>query len=283
MPQPPIKEITFGKEMDPDKEAAYLKQIAEAKASNPLSKIKGSTPVGHVERPQMPVLGRAPTIDDLPGMTPEGGVSPRPAGSPVLSSSTQAQFAAMGEAQKAEESKRVEEEAKKAVEDKKEDLFDMFEFGNQSEAERVLNNKKRRKEIEERCEPMALEDLLMKDEVRQVVSIVPGKFTVIYRSLTPEESLFIKQTLAKEKAESDAYALERYSLCQLACSVVAINGKEFTDHRDRDGSPDDALFKIKLKQLMKKSGYIIADLGINYMWFDIRVRKLLTSDSLGNG
>lgn len=286
--QPPIKEITFGaKELDPDKEAAYYKQIADARAKNPLSALKGSTPVGHVERPQIPRMGRPPSIDDVPGLTPEGGVAVRPSGSPILSAATQSQLEAMGTASKVAESeaekKSVEEEAKKAVEDKKEELFDMFDFGGQNEAERVLNNKKRRQEIEKRCEPMAIEDLLMRDEVRQLVQIVPDKFFVVFRSLTPEESLFIKQILAREQAPSDSYALEKYSLLQLACSVVSINGKEFTDHRNKDGDPQDDLFKLKMKQLMKKSGYVINDLGINYMWFDIRVRKLLTSDTLGNG
>ena len=278
------KEITFGrKELDPTQDTEYAKRIQEAKAKNPLNNLKGNTPLGHMERPKMPVLGRAPTVDDVPGLTPDGGVAPRPAGSPVLSAQTQSQLDAMAIAQKADAERKTKEEAEKAVEDKKEDLFDMLNFDNQNEAERVLNNRKRRDTIEGRCEKMSLDDLLMRDEVRQLVHIVPDKFLVIFRSLTPEESLFIKQLLAKEQSPSDAYALEKYSLCQLTCSVVAINGKEFPDHRKIDGTPDEELFKVKFKSLMKKSGYIIADLGLNYMWFDIRVRKLLASEDLGNG
>ena len=41
---------------------------------------------------------------------------------------------------------------------------------------------------------------------------------------------------------------------------------------------------LNLKQILKKSIYVVADLGLNYMWFDLRVRKLLTqTEDLKNG
>lgn len=93
----------------------------------------------------------------------------------------------------------------------------------------------------------------------------------------------MKQFLAKEQSPNDAYSVEKFSLCQLACSLVSLNGQSFPDHRKPDGTPDEDLFKIKLKKLMKKSGYIIADMAINYYWFDIRVRRLIAPEKLGNG
>lgn len=278
-----LKTITFGrKELDPSDEAAYREKIAKAKQGG-LSALKGSTPLGHVERPQMPSLAPA-TVSTPSGLTEEGGVAPRPPGSPVIRPETQQQLLAMQEAQK----KLAEEEQSKKPEEKKdeatEDLLEMFDFAGQNEAERILNNKKRRREIEGRCSEMSFEDLIMRDEVQQIVPIRDdGKFTVIFRSLTPEESLFIKQYMAKEQSPNEGYMLEKYSLCQLCCSLISINGKAFVDHRDSDGSPDEVLFKKKLNQLMKKSGYIIADLGVNYMWFDLRVRKLIAPEKLGNG
>ena len=104
--------------------------------------------------------------------------------------------------------------------------------------------------------------------------------------MTPEESLFIKQYLAKDQLgqqNNDNYMLEKFSLCQLACSLVSINGKPLPDHRGKDGSPDESAFKTKLTMLMKKSGYLVADLAVNYMWFDLRVRRLLNPEKLGNG
>ena len=287
-----IKEITFGrKELDPEQEAQYREKIAAAKKGG-ISALKGSTPLGHIERPAMPDLTTRQGRQDGPsGLTQEGGVAPRPAGSPVLSPSTAAQLEQLQQAQKqgaqVQEEKAVldEEEIKKAAAAAaKEDLFEMFDFGGAGgESERILNNKKRRKEIEDRCEPMNFEDLIMKDEVQQTVPIVPGKFEPRFRSMNPEESLFMKQYLAKDVSPSDAYSVEKFSLCQLACSLVSLNGQPFPDHRKPDGAPDEELFKIKLKKMMRKSGYIIADLAINYYWFDIRVRRLIAPEKLGNG
>lgn len=285
-----IKEITFGrKELDPEQEAAYREKIAAAKKGG-ISALKGSTPIGHIERPAIPDLTSRKAAEGPTGLTSEGGVAPRPQGSPVLSPQTAAQLEQMAQVQKQQESAGSdrkaldEEEVKKAAEAAaKEDLFDMFDFSGGGEAERILNNKKRRKEIEDRCEPMNFEDLILKDEVRQTVPIKPGQFEPRFRSLSPEESLFIKQYLAKDTNASDAYAAEKFSLCQLTCSLVSLNGVDFPDHRKPDGTPDDELFKIKMKKLTKKSGYIVADLAINYYWFDIRVRRLIAPEKLGNG
>jgi hypothetical protein len=278
-----IKEISFGrKELDPEEEAAYREKIAAARKGG-IGALKGSTPIGHVERPPIPDLTSRRSKDAPSGLTAEGGVAPRPPGSPAISSSTVAQLEEIQKVQ-AKEAVINEEEVKKgAAEAAKEDLFDMFDFAGNNEAERILNNKKRRKEVEDRCEPMNFEDLIMKDEVRQTVPIIPGKFEPRFRTLNPEESLFLKQFLAKDPSPNEAYSVEKFSLCQLTCALVSLNGQDFPDHRKPDGTPDEELFKIKLKRLMKKSGYIIADLAINYYWFDIRVRKLIAPDRLGNG
>jgi len=281
-----IKTISFGKkELDPEQEAEYRDRIALARKGG-ISALKGSTPLGHIERPSIPDLTSRKASEGPTGLTSEGGVAPRPQGSPVLSPQTAAQLEQMQKAQAQQAKTEVldEEEIKKGAEAAaKEDLFDMFDFGGAGEAERILNNKKRRKEIEDRCEPMNFDDLILKDEVRQTVPIKPGQFEPRFRTMSPEESLFMKQFLAKDVNANDAYSVEKFSLCQLACALVSLNGQDFPDHRKPDGTPDEDLFKIKLKKLMKKSGYIIADMAINYYWFDIRVRKLIAPDRLGNG
>jgi hypothetical protein len=288
MPQDPQeggKTITFGgKELDPNEEAAYRERIRKAKASGGVHALKGNEPVGSVPRPSIPLHRKAEDDNLASALTPEGGVQPRPPGSPILSPQTASMLQAAADAQlkQTAEEKKAEEEQKEEV--AREDLLEAFDFQGRNEAERILNNKKRRIAIESRCKPMNIEDLLLKDEVVQVVPILPDKFEVTFRSMTPEENLYIKQYIAKNDQEkSDQYVLEKFALCQLACSVMAINGKAFPEHRNSDGSPSDALFEIKLKMLLKKSGYVIADLGINYMWFDIRVRRLLNPELLGNG
>lgn len=279
------KPITFGTDsMDPAERDAYRKQIKDAKKG--VNALKGGDPVGVVPRPAIPLSEKAAREADemASAIGPDGSVRPRPPGSPVLSPGTAAMLreAADAAAQQAQTEKKEEKTAEEEKADK--DLLDMFDFQGRNEADRILNNKKRRKEIEARCAEMNIEDLLLKDEVHQDVTIVPDKFVVTYRSMTPEENLFIKQYVAKHDIDkTEQYLVEKFAICQLVCAVVAINGKPFVDHRGQDGSPDEKLFDQKLKQLLRKSGYIIADLGVNYMWFDIRVRKLLNPDALGNG
>lgn len=266
-----------GKELDPGKEKAYRAQIAEARKSG-VSALKGGDPVGITPKVAVPVGNRPVT------RVPQEGVQPRPPGSPLLSPETAQQLQDLAAAQVRQADAAKGEEKKLEEKKTEEDLFDSFDFDGRNEAEKVLNNKKRRKEIEGRCEDMKLEDLIMRDEVQQVVPVIPGKFEITFRSMTPDDNLYIKRYIAKnDTGQSDQYVVEKFGMCQLTCTVVAINGRQLPDYRKADGGVDDELFDKKLKMLLKKSAYIVADLGINYSWFDIRVRKLLNPDSLGNG
>jgi hypothetical protein len=279
--------ITLGRKLSAEEEQQYREKIQRAKgeAGSKVDSVKGSIPVGHVEKPRIPLLKRGPDTQVGFSQQVPTSVTPRPPGSPTLRPETVGQVENLAAAQQKAQEAQAAQEAQKKSEEERSEFFDNFDFaGLQGEAERILNNKKRRKEIESRCSPMKLEDLIMKDEVQQTVPVIPGQFEIVFRSLTPEESLFVKQILAKDNSTSDAYSLEKYSLCLLTCSLMSINGKEFIDHRgSKDNSPDEALFQKKLKEVTKKSMYVIADLGIQYSWFDIRVRRLLAPEALGNG
>jgi hypothetical protein len=278
-----VKPVVFGqREIDPAEEAEYKERIRKARGG--VAAVKGSDPVGSVPRPSIPYLQRDQEQELASALSSSGGVQPRPPGSPVISPQTASMLQEAADAAVRQKDEKIEEEKKEAEKKGEEDLFEMFDFGGRNEAEQVLNNRKRRKAIESRCAPMSLDDLIFKDEVQQLVPINPKKFEVLYRSMTPDENLYIKRFVAKtDQGQTDQYVLERFALCQLTCTVLAINGRALPDHRKTDGTVDDAAFETKLKMLMKKSAYIIADLGINYSWFDVRVRKLLAGDDLGNG
>jgi hypothetical protein len=277
--------INLGKSpLSVEEEAAYREKVRLAKSGSPLSALKGNTPVGGVERPTMPILSRQPQEQSAP----QDGVRPRPPGSPVLRPETAQQLEDAIKAGKTQETSKALDEEKLKEEARIQDLFSQFDFADsRGQVERILDNKKRRQEIEARCSPMDLEDLLMKDEVQQTVPIVPEKFEAKFRSITPIESLYLKTLMAKEIVQTDQYLAEKYNLFLLTCSILSINGNPFPDHRKfkQDGSfeIDEKLFQEKLGYVLRKSGYIIADLGVNYMWFDIRVRKLLNPDDLKNG
>jgi hypothetical protein len=287
-----IKEVVFGKkELDPEEQAAYVAKIAEAKKKG-LNAFKGKTPLGHVERPAMPDLTQpSGNVAEMPAGLVDGGVQPRPPGSPLLSPQTaaglQQVLTAQQQAPSAPKGTVAEERAAMKAEEERamKDLFEEFNFERLTEAEKILNNKQRRDEIGARCSQMKFEDMLLFDEVKQTVPIrKDGKFTVVFRSLRPEESLFLKEYLSKKAPPNEAYAIEKLALMQLACSLVKINDQEWPSHLDKNGDPKEDLFEAKLRKLSKKSGYVVADLSINYGWFDLRCRRLMLDEgALGNG
>jgi hypothetical protein len=283
MSEDPTKVIDLGsKEIDPAEALAYREKVRQARG---VAGLKASEPVGVEPRPQMPILKNQSRRDaPVEPASKAEGVQPRPPGSPTIRPETKQQLdeaIRAGEVQKEKDSAAILDEAKVREQAA---LFEAFDFGDMSrQVDRILDNKKRRQDIESRCEPMDLEDLLMKDEVRQRVPILPGKFEPTFRSITPLESLFIKRRMSKETITTDQYLGEKYNLMLLTCCLVDINGAPLPDHRDIHGEIDETLFDEKAAALMKKSGYIVADLSVNYIWFDIRVRRLLNPDDLKNG
>lgn len=280
--EPEITTVVLGRvELDPAEAEAYKEKIKKAKAGGSVASLKGSTPLGHIPKLQNTPMLQKQGDSTFNPLTADGGVQPRPPGSPVIRPETAEALKQMQEAQN--KAVDAEKEIKKELETSKDDLFDMFDFDGKTEMDRILNNKKRRAEIEGRCLPMKIEDLIMKDEVQQDITIVPDKFVIRLRSATPVENLFVKRLISEEKITSNEYLLEKYGICQLALSLVSINGSLLPSHLDENGVPSDKLFEIKLKMLLKKSAYVVADLGINFYWFDLRVRRLLNPEDLKNG
>jgi hypothetical protein len=289
--------IEFGKqELDPEKSREYAEKIRKARTELPMSSkdrlanLKGHTPVGVIERPKMPNLQEAANTPARGGGSGiaerlQQGVQPRPPGSPVVTRETAEQIKDLAEAQKQEPPK---EEQKKAEEKKTDDdLSDLLDFGNlRTEAERIHKNKKRKETIERRCEKLVLAELIWKGELKQIVPIVPGEFEVTYRTISADENLFVRKFVSREKA-ADAYLLDLYTLCQLTCSLVSIAGggnvRALPDHLNSNGEVDEKAFNEKLGRIRKMPIPLIADLLVNYDWFDVRTRKVLNSDELGNG
>lgn len=145
----------------------------------------------------------------------------------------------------------------------------------------ILNNTPRRKKIEKRCEPMSLEDYIMKGGVTQRVPIVPGKLEPTFRSAGTDEDLEVKRMMFGMQG-TDIYISNRYSLMQLTLSLYALNNQVLPDHLDREGKFDEELFNKKFEKIKKYPTQLVEDLVHNYLWFDERVKKLFNED-LGNG
>ncbi len=270
-------------ELSPEDTDGYRRKIEQAKSKSGLAGLKNPVPVGGIERPKnIPLLVQQKTQQAASPLNETGGVQPRPPGSPLLSPQTAQQIQELGEAQKRQEAVEAEKTAKSETEETK-DFFELMDFNRLSEQERILNNKERKKAIEGRITPMKLEDLVLQDEVVQTVPIVPEKFVVRFRSTTPMESLFIKRLMADEKITSDQYLMEKYSVYQVTCALVSINGVDLPPHRGENGEPNEDLFMKKLKVILRKSIFVIADIILNHYWFDLRVRKMLNPEDLKNG
>ena len=166
--------------------------------------------------------------------------------------------------------------------------FDDFDYKElrafQNEEEwNLLNNPKRRKEIESQLKPMKVEDVILVGEVRQDVPVAPGVW-VTYRSVGGDEDLAIKQMMFGEKG-GDRYVFDKYTIMQLALGVVSINNFPLPSHLGPEGDLDEKKFEAKFKKLSKFPIQFLANLGVNYAWFDERVRLLFLgqSEELKNG
>jgi len=225
-----------------------------------------------MNQPPVPQV-QAPTQAQPP---PEDAINPPRPGGPVLRPETAQQ---LQEFEKEKQKESEKQETKKALAELEElgDEFEVDEFGNK--IRNLLVNKERHDSIEARCTPMRLEDLLIQQEVRQIVPIVPGKFEPTFRSISGAEDLFVKRMMVGERGET-RYILDKYSLMNLCCGLHAINGKLLPAHLDNDGNPEEKTFDKKFKLILKYPISLLVDLSVNYGWFERRVRKLMTLEAV---
>lgn len=214
---------------------------------------------------------------------------------PSLSDETRRSMEALAEFQKRAEvqqtleaSKRPQPRAEATAEPKSEaeetlgtmpslqdELKDLLQ--NEQEWNR-LNNPERRRLIEARLEPMDLTDIIVHGEIRQTVIVQPGKLSIVYRSVSGEEDLAIKRMMYGEKG-GDRYLMDRYTLMSLTLAVFAINNSELPTHLSDVGRFDEGKFLQKFRHISKFPIQFLADLGVQYMWFDDRVRDLFVGQT----
>ena len=179
-------------------------------------------------------------------------------------------------------------EAKKLEAEMKKTPWDDFDFEalrafKDKEDWSLLLNPKRRELIEKNLIPMKVEDIILTGEVTQDVGVAPNVF-VTYRSIAGDEDLAVKQLMYGEKG-GDRYVMDKYTLMQLTLGLVAINNMPLPSHMGADESLDETKFLEKFKKVCKFPIQFLANLGINYTWFDERVRMLFLfeSEALKNG
>jgi hypothetical protein len=224
------------------------------------------------------------------GKTPAGAKPPARPGEykPELSDETKQSMQALAEFQAAAERKQqeVKEEEQLEVKDlEKEARVNQLNQGNEAAYQEIrslldddtqwnlLNNPKRRKTIEDRIRPMDITEIILHGEVHQVVPIVPGKLEVTYRSVSGEEDLAIKRMMFGETG-GDRYLMDKFTLMQLTLALKSINDDELPTHLGDKGTVDEEKFIKKFEKVIKFPLQLLGDLGVQYLWFDERVRKL---------
>jgi len=180
-------------------------------------------------------------------------------------------------------SKEDREKLQQAV--KQMDEFDLDAW-RQAMMKDLLNQPEQKEIIESRIEEMDVSDLITQGFVTQQVPIVPGKFMPVFMTVDGETDLALKRLImedAKSLEVSDRYYLDKFSLMGVAAALHSINGKEFPKYHDGDGNFDDDMFLKKFTMMLKLPLHMLASLGVNTLWFDMRVRKLFVAEKLGNG
>jgi hypothetical protein len=151
-------------------------------------------------------------------------------------------------------------------------------------ATNLLMNEERRNEIESRLEPLDFDDWLQNFEIQQMVPIIPGRFEPTFRTPSGHEDLFVRSYIGRDRGV-DSYIVSKFSLLTLTVALVDINGKiKFPNHLDpKTGQVDEEKFEEKLNKVLRLPLQWLADLSVNYMWFEVRARKLLTFTEVKNG
>jgi len=212
---------------------------------------------------------------------------------PTLSEETKrsmdalANFQAQAEGKQVAEANKAKDEKEKPTVEPLDDETDMQrelrEMLNNDYQWNLLNNPDRKKKITARLKPMDITDIILHGEIHQEVPIDPEKLIVTYRSVTGEEDLAVKKMMGVESGP-DRYLLDKFTLMQLSLAIVSINRQELPTHL-KDGKFNEEKFLIKLEKVLKFPIQFLADLGIQYLWFDERVRDLFvgSTEALKNG
>lgn len=192
-----------------------------------------------------------------------------------------------GDSAKSKDEKEPDEARKKMLADAI-DKMDAFEFNQwrQLTMREILHSEKERETIEKRLEPLDIGQLIKTGKIIQRIPIIPGKYEITLQSHEGQVELALKRIVMMESRSvdvGDQYLLDKHSFMSVAAGLVRINDKPFPDILDQNGVFSDELFFKKFNEVMKLPIHMLASIGVNLMWFEMRVRKLYSATAVGNG
>jgi hypothetical protein len=148
-----------------------------------------------------------------------------------------------------------------------------------------LYSSKRRKEIEDRCSKISLEDLIVTRRIVQTIPIIPDTLVIKLRTLSTKEEAYIRQQIAFETnktRQSSSYLALRLAQYRMTFSLLQINTKEYPDVTIKGGSrfdspftvSDDKAFESKLEMIMDMPDDLLEELDLQFIYLKDRVKGL---------
>lgn len=144
-----------------------------------------------------------------------------------------------------------------------------------------IANKAFRKKLEAKLRPIDVSTLFLKGEITQEVPVLNG-LTVVFRTLSSAEDLFIKQRLTEVKTEVVRYVEDRFMIMQLAAHLFSINGEKLPACLV-DGKVDQELFDQRFERVITLPVSVVERLWVHWVWFQTRVDDILNDDFLTVG
>ena len=182
------------------------------------------------------------------------------------------------------ETKNVEKDTAETTEEQVEEKVpdDLYVYDESTNSKKFnIFSIKRRKDIESRCQPLDISDILVKRRVEQKIPIVPGKFEILLRDTTAVEDTYIKNLLAKEYYErteiSQAYIHSKMARYKLTLSLLEVNGVSLGDIKikfEPATEAEEREFKSKLEVVSSYPLEILQDIDLQNYYFKERIKAL---------
>jgi hypothetical protein len=185
---------------------------------------------------------------------------------------------------------QLEEAEKEMAEGNKDQLlFPMWpDFPALSEAMRKLLDPRRRKEIESRLPKLDFHQLISRGETEQVVHVIPNEYWLRFRTISQQEHFFCLQFVYENPGSSEHSNL-MLNTCRLVCGLLSVNDAALTDHRKAVGrgaryvEVDKEAFINKFNTVCGYATIMLADMGIQFDWFNERIADFFSFERLKNG
>ena len=152
------------------------------------------------------------------------------------------------------------------------------------ETKELTQEEKLRKVIESRLDEIDIGQYLMSGEVKQTVSIIPGKLEVVFKSVTDLEESYVDTVISKEPGNiSNRQFLRKMNELALCIHIYSVNNNKWPTVIDGDGTINEESINSRLRHIQKLSSPVFNMLTQNLSWFIDRINESLTASALGNG